>query len=240
MPAVSSVVPALRKILITAGPTREMLDPVRFISNLSTGEMGYAIARAAVRRKYQVTLVSGPTNLSVPRGVRFVPVTTSGELKKVCAELFPAQDCLIMAAAICDFAPRKVASQKISSRGGHWLCLRRTPDILASLAQKKGRRIVIGFCLETKQLIARAKDKLRRKRLDGIVANFYDPIRHIPFGDRRTKVVLIDASYNVRSCPRQSKDRTAFRLLDWIEDLNLRRSTGAGTFPKIVLGNRGK
>lgn len=207
----------VKKILITAGPTREMLDPVRFLSNLSTGEMGYALAKAAAHRKYQVTLVSGPTDLKPPRGVRFVSITTAQELRKVCTELFPKQDCLIMAAAVCDFTPEVSSKHKISSAAGYVLRLERTPDILASLAQRKGRRLVIGFCLETRDLIFRAKEKLCRKNLDGIVANFYDPKGQIPFGDRRTKVVLIDSDLKVRKCPRQTKGQSAAGILDWIE-----------------------
>ncbi len=207
----------VKKILITAGPTREMLDPVRFLSNLSTGEMGYAIARAAARRKYRVTLVSGPTALKPPQGVRFIPIITAQQLEKACSELFPEQDCLIMAAAVCDFTPEVSRRQKIPSAAGYALRLKRTPDILASLAKRKGRRVVIGFCLETKNLISRAKEKLRRKALDGIVANFYDPKRQIPFGDRRTKVVMIGADLRPQELPKLAKEQVAERLLDWIE-----------------------
>ncbi len=214
----------IKKILITAGPTREMIDPVRFLSNLSTGEMGYAIARAAARRKYEVTLVSGPTGLKPSTGVRFVPIITAQELKKACAKLFPEHDCLIMAAAVCDFTPAVSPRHKIPSAAGYTLRLKRTPDILASLAKRKGRRIVIGFCLETRDLVARAKEKLLGKKLDGIVANFYDPKGQIPFGDRRTEVLLIDSGLNVRSCPKQSKNQIAARLLDWIESFPSRKA----------------
>lgn len=213
----------IKKILITAGPTREMLDPVRFISNLSTGEMGYAIARVAARRKYQVTLVSGPTYLKPPPRVHFVPVVTAQELKKVCTQLFPQQNCLIMAAAVGDFTPRVSAKHKIPSAAGYVLRLKRTPDVLAFLARRKGRRVVIGFCLETKDLVLRAKEKLRRKDLDGIVANFYDPEGQNPFGDRRTKVVLIDSDLRVRPCPEMTKGQIAARVLDWIESFPLRK-----------------
>lgn len=179
--------------------------------------MGYALARAAVRRKYQVTLVSGPTALKPPKGARFISIMTAQELKKVCTKLFPRQDCLIMTAAVCDFAPAFPSRHKIPSAEGHTLRLGRTPDILAALAKRKGRRIVIGFCLETQDLIRRAKRKLCKKGLDGIVANFYDPKGHIPFGDRRTKVILIGADLKPQLCPKQTKAQIAGRLLDWIE-----------------------
>lgn len=209
----------IKKILVTAGPTREKIDPVRFISNLSTGEMGYAIAQAAARKKYQVTLVSGPTSLKPPQGVRFFPVGTAREMKAVCTKLFPKQDCLIMAAAVCDFAPVRSSRHKIPSHAGYTVCLKRTPDILAALAKRKGRRTVIGFCLETRELIRRAEAKLREKHLDGIVANYYDPRRHVPFGDRRVDIVLIDACSGIRKYQGQSKKQFAKKLLAWMEGL---------------------
>ena len=210
--------PRLKKILITAGPTREMLDPVRFLSNLSTGEMGYALAKVATSKGYQVSLVSGPTDLQPPKGVKFYPILSALQMKKVCAELFPKHDGLIMTAAVCDFMPAIVGRHKIPSAKGLMLKLKRTPDILASLAKRKGHRVVIGFCLETQDLIRRAKEKLIRKRLDGIVANFYGAGR-IPFGKRRVKVYLIDAAGKVRKIAGQSKPQLAKILLGWMESL---------------------
>lgn len=209
----------IKKILITAGPTREFLDPVRFLSNLSTGEMGYAIARAARRKHYQVTLVSGPVALKPPVGVRCIPIMTAAQMKRVCEELFPKQDCLIMAAAVCDFEPMRSQQHKIPSSKGLVLKLRRTPDILAGLARRKGDRKVIGFCLETRDLIPRAVAKLKKKNLDGIVANYYHAKRHIPFGNRAVEVALIDASRRVMKCPQLSKSQIAVRLLSWMENL---------------------
>ena len=209
----------LKKILITAGPTRERLDPVRFLSNFSTGEMGYALAKEAVSRGYQVSLISGPTDLQPPQGVRFYPVTAALQMKRVCAELFPKHDGLIMTAAVCDFMPVSPARQKIPSGKGLILKLRRTPDILAGLAKKKGPRIVIGFCLETRDLIRRAKAKLARKRLDGIVANFYDPKRCIPFGKRRVEVHLIDAGGKVKRLRDRPKPQIAKEILGWMKEL---------------------
>lgn len=219
-PATGNLVASrLKKILITAGPTREMLDPVRFLSNLSTGEMGYALAKEAISRGYRVSLVSGPTDLQAPKGVQFYPVTSALQMKRVCAELFPKHDGLIMTAAVCDFMPVSPARQKISSGRGLVLKLRRTPDILAGLAKKKGPRIVIGFCLETRDLIRRAKEKLARKQLDGVVANFYDPKRSIPFGKRRVKVHLIDAEGKIRRLQNRSKGEIAKELLGWMNTM---------------------
>ena len=210
--------PRLKKILITAGPTREMLDPVRFLSNLSTGEMGYALAKVAASKGYQVSLVSGPTNLLPPQGVKFYAVVSALQMKKVCEKLFPKHDSLIMTAAVCDFMPVTTGPHKIPSAKGLMLRLKRTPDILASLAKRKGHRIVIGFCLETRDLIKRATEKLIRKRLDGIVANFYGRGR-IPFGKRRIEVSLIDVSGKIRRIANRSKAQASKTLLTWMESL---------------------
>ena len=217
--------PRLRKILITAGPTREMLDPVRFLSNLSTGEMGYALAKVAVSRGYQVSLVSGPTNLRPPQGVKFYPVLSADQMKEICTELFPKHDGLIMTAAVCDFMPVAAGRHKIPSGKGLVLKLKRTPDILASLAKRKGRRTVIGFCLETRDLMRRAKGKLAKKKLDGIVANFYGPGR-IPFGKKHVEASLIDASGRVLKVSERSKSQAAKILLTWMERLGSCPSQG--------------
>jgi phosphopantothenoylcysteine decarboxylase/phosphopantothenate--cysteine ligase len=221
------VVSRLKKILITAGPTREMLDPVRFLSNLSTGEMGFALAKEAVARGYQVSLVSGPTALRPPKGVKLFPVVSALQMKKVCSELFPKHDGLIMTAAVCDFMPASAGRHKIPSGKGLTVKLKRTPDILAALAKRKGRRTVIGFCLETRDLIRRAREKLLKKRLDGIVANFYDPKGPGPFGDRRVEVHLIASDGEARRLVNRSKIQIAKTLLAWMEELR------AGTSGKV-------
>jgi phosphopantothenoylcysteine decarboxylase/phosphopantothenate--cysteine ligase len=190
---------------------------VRFLSNLSTGEMGYALAKTAVARGYQVSLVSGPTDLRPPQGVRFYPVVSARQMKKVCSELFPKHDGLIMTAAVCDFMPASAGRHKIPSAKGLTVKLKRTPDILAGLAKRKGRRIVIGFCLETRDLIRRAKEKLLKKGLDGIVANYYDPKGPGPFGDRRVEVHLIASDGKVRRLVNRSKIQIAKTLLGWME-----------------------
>jgi phosphopantothenoylcysteine decarboxylase/phosphopantothenate--cysteine ligase len=217
-----------KKILITAGPTREMLDPVRFLSNLSTGEMGYALARAAAKKKYPVTLVSGPTALNPPAGVRFVPICSTSELKKVLVRLFPQHDVLIMSAAVCDFTAAAYCNQKIKRAGAMTLRLKKTPDILAGLPSRKGKRLVIGFCLETSDWLGRARRKMRIKNLDGIVANYYKPGMHNPFGNRRVTVALLDRFGTGRVLRSKAKSDIARQILGWIEDLEAVRSRCVG------------
>lgn len=195
-----------------------MLDPVRFLSNLSTGEMGYALARAARRRKYEVTLISGPTALKPPQGVRFIPIVSSQELKQACQKYFPKSDVLIMSAAVCDFTASSKSSQKIMRTKTAKLSLKQTPDILKGLAAKKGTRKVIGFCLETSNWLGNAKKKIQRKNLDGIVANYYNA-KHIPFGNRKINTAFVDSSNQVEHLKQLTKPEISRRLLDWLETL---------------------
>jgi len=207
------------KILITAGPTREMLDPVRFLSNVSTGEMGYALARESFAKGHSVTLVSGPTSLTAPAGVRYIPIVSAAELKKTCETLFPKHDVLVMVAAVCDFTPMKTGKQKIRRTRTKKLYLQQTPDIVSGLAARKEDRIVIGFCLETENWLRNAKAKLDRKNLDGIVANYYTP-RHIPFGNRRINTAFLSPGGKMVQHKSKTKPQIASDLLKWIVDLN--------------------
>lgn len=209
------------RILITAGPTREMLDPVRFISNVSTGHMGYAIAREAVSRGSEVFLVSGPTSLKPPRGAQFVSITSAEDLQRECKRIFPSCDMLIMVAAVCDFTASKKETHKIKRVKRKTLQLKRTPDIVAGLAAQKGERTVIGFCLETEHWLKNAKNKLKRKNLDGIVANYYGE-GHIPFGSRKINTAFLDTR-NVRHYRQTSKKKIASDLLSWAEGLHKKR-----------------
>jgi phosphopantothenoylcysteine decarboxylase / phosphopantothenate---cysteine ligase len=209
----------LKKILITAGPTREMLDPVRFLSNVSTGEMGYTMARVAKAAGYQVTLISGPTHLQPPAGVRFVPITTARELKRACEKSFPKQDALIMTAAVCDFTSASPSHHKIRRTQTHELHLIQTPDILASLSARKKDRTVIGFCLETRDWLKNAQHKLTRKKLDGIVANYYTKT-HIPFGNRLINTAFLDRKGKVKTLTKKSKKQVSKALLKWLENLH--------------------
>lgn len=211
--------PNLKRILITAGPTREMLDPVRFLSNVSTGEMGYAMARVAKAAGYHVTLISGPTHLDPPPGVQFIPVVSARDMKRACERHFAKDDALLMTAAVCDFTAAHPGAQKIRRIRTHKIHLVQTPDILAGLAAKKKGRIVIGFCLETQDWLGSARRKLERKNLDGIVANYYTR-NHIPFGNRRITTAFLDSEGHVKILRRKSKTQVAEALLKWLKMLH--------------------
>ncbi|HTX15719.1 MAG TPA: bifunctional phosphopantothenoylcysteine decarboxylase/phosphopantothenate--cysteine ligase CoaBC, partial [Candidatus Baltobacteraceae bacterium] len=161
-----------RTVLVTAGPTREDIDPVRFLTNRSSGKMGYALADAAARRGARVILVSGPTDLTVPGGVDWVPVRTSEEMHKAVHNRSAEADIIIMAAAVSDYRPAASHTQKLKrGEGSLTLQLEPTPDILAELGCEKGPRILVGFAAETADLAANARAKLVRKGADIIVAN---------------------------------------------------------------------
>jgi len=162
------------RILVTAGPTVEPIDPVRFISNRSSGKMGYALARAARRRGAKVTLVSGPCSQTPPYGVAFLPVKTAEDMRRAVLENQSETDILIKAAAVCDFRPKTVQAQKIKKgSGAPVLKLVKNPDILTELGEMRANRacLLVGFAAETEEIIAHAEEKLKKKHLDMIVAN---------------------------------------------------------------------
>jgi phosphopantothenoylcysteine decarboxylase/phosphopantothenate--cysteine ligase len=164
------------RILITAGGTREHIDPVRYLSNASSGRMGYALARAALKAGYEVTLITAPTALKLPTGAEIIRIESAAEMFAVVKERFPECDCLIMAAAVADYTPVRRSRTKIKKDGGLkptlQLDLKPTPDILAWAGRHKRRdQIVVGFALEDRNLRANAEKKLRAKHLDLIVAN---------------------------------------------------------------------
>lgn len=198
---------------MTAGPTREMLDPVRFITNLSTGEMGYAIAREAKEKGFQVTLISGPTALAPPRGIRFVPVVTVSDLERQLRRHFPKTDLLFMSAAVGDFLPVRFASKKVRRQKRWKVEFRQSPDLVKGVAKMRKHQIVIGFSLETSRWIERSRKKRIAKGLDGIVANYYSR-RRSPFGKNRVQVALIDGEGS-RVLGLQSKSALARRLVRW-------------------------
>jgi len=182
------------RILITAGPTREYIDPVRFISNSSTGYFGYQIASEALRRGHKVTLISGPTCLIPPKGARFIPVVSALDMKKAVEANLQGSDCLIMSAAVADYRPATVSSQKIKKdRNRLSLRLVKNPDILAAVAKNKGNRVVIGFAVETSGLEKNARGKLNGKKLDYILAASVNTGKS-PFGDRKIPVLIIEKS----------------------------------------------
>ncbi|MBN1436038.1 MAG: phosphopantothenoylcysteine decarboxylase [Sedimentisphaerales bacterium] len=160
------------RFLITAGPTREYLDPVRFLSNGSTGKMGYACAATAVKLGHKVTLISGPTALPRPAGVKFIPVVSAQEMAQKTLEAFPNCDCVIMTAAVCDYQPAKIAKHKMQKQTEDLLLqLTRTPDILAQLGQQKTHQKLIGFAVQDRAAKTNARRKLENKNLDAIILN---------------------------------------------------------------------
>ena len=160
------------KILITAGPTREYVDDVRFLSNASSGRMGYSLASAAVDAGHEVILVTGPVDLPVPDGVQVTHIETTDELRMSCVELFPACDGVIATAAVCDYKPRERVDGKMTKTGQPiTLELIETSDVLAELGEQKGERWVVGFALESQDPRTNAMRKLRMKKCDCIVLN---------------------------------------------------------------------
>jgi len=162
-----------KRFLITAGPTREPIDPVRFISNYSSGKMGYALAEKAVQRGARVILISGPTNLAPPLGLEnFISVNTAKEMYEAVIKHFDEADVVIKSAAVADFSPSDIKSEKIKKHGSNMVLeLKKNPDILQELGNKKTGQILVGFAAETNDISFNAQDKLKRKNLDFIVVN---------------------------------------------------------------------
>ncbi len=203
-----------RRVVVSAGPNREAIDPVRFISNRSTGKMGFAVAAAAWRRGADVTLVAGPTSLATPHGVQRIDVTTAAEMHQTLAVEFKRAHILLMTAAVADYRPKLVAPQKLKKgSGGLSIELTRTVDILAALAPHKGKRIVVGFAAETQDVVANAERKLRDKKLDMIVANDV-AAADTGFAVDTNAVVIIDRFGKRDTTPVLGKDEVADRILD--------------------------
>ena len=159
-------------LLVTAGPTREYIDDVRFLSNPSTGKMGFACAESAVRKGHRVTLVTGPTGLPDPKGVRTVRVVSAREMLRAAKEVYPEVEAVIATAAVSDYRPaRRARGKRKKGKKEISLPLVRNPDILATLGRKKGNRVLIGFALEVRNARANALKKCREKNLDWIVLN---------------------------------------------------------------------
>jgi phosphopantothenoylcysteine decarboxylase/phosphopantothenate--cysteine ligase len=203
------------RILVTAGPTRESFDPVRFISNRSSGRMGFAIAEAAQRRGAEVTLISGPTMLKPPRGVSFIPVERATDMERAVLKNFRKATSAIMAAAVCDFTPSEKSKSKIPKRKDFVLKLRETPDILQKLGKRKEKRLLIGFAAETGNNKKRSQDKLKRKNLDLMVFN--DVTRKGAGFNTDTNIVsLMSRDGNIHDLPLMRKQEIAESILDWI------------------------
>ena len=203
-----------RRVLVSAGPTREYLDPVRFISNPSSGKMGFAVAEAARNRGAEVTLVSGPVTLSRPHGLELVPVETAEEMLEALTGHFADCDLLVMSAAVADWRAPEVKTEKEAKMGERQtLELVRTPDILEALAQRKASQVMVGFAMETHQGVERAADKARRKGLDFICLNY--PTRTgSAFGGDDNEVTLVTPGGEVEALPRMSKRAVAEAILE--------------------------
>lgn len=209
-----------KKVLITAGPTQEPIDPVRYISNHSTGKMGYAIARAFARAGAEVTLVSGPTALSLPHpAVRRVLVRSAQEMYAASAEAFPTTDLMILNAAVADYTPARPADQKIKKNESAFsLELTKTTDIAATLgAQKRADQLMMGFALETNNEHENALGKLHRKNLDWIVLNSLRD-SGAGFGHDTNKITVMDRAGQVRSFDLKTKEEVADDLLTLVEE----------------------
>jgi len=200
-------------VLVTAGPTREPLDPVRFLSNRSSGKMGYAVARSAARRGARVTVISGPTALPAPFGVEVVAVETAAEMAAALEKRFSDATLLVMAAAIADYRPARAETGKIKRRAeGLRIELEAVPDLLAQLHPERPRQLMIGFAAETEELLPRARRKLRDKQLDLIAASLVGP--SLGFDRDDIALTLLDRAGRVTELGLQPKLVAAGRLLD--------------------------
>ncbi len=206
------------KLLITVGPTREPIDPVRFLSNRSSGKMGFALAEAAAARGHRVTLISGPVALQTPKAVRVVRVVTAAEMLTAVKLQLKKCDALIMAAAVADWTPARIAKRKMKKGGAQrlTLVLKPTADILKTIAPLKGKKIFVGFAAETHNVTAEAKRKLREKNLDLIIANDVTA-PGAGFEIETNRVTIIDA-WSTEELPLLSKRAVAEHILARVEN----------------------
>jgi len=203
------------RFLITAGPTREPIDDVRFLSNRSTGKMGYGVAEEARVRGHEVTLVSGPVALTPPKGVSRVPVETALQMHEAVLEHLAGADVLVMSAAVADYRPAPRAEGKVKKSEGDWtLTLVRNPDILAEAGESKGKRIHVGFAVESEDLLANAGRKLAAKNLDLIVANAVSA-----FGADRSTAHFLTPQGSPRTLADRPKREIASEIVAFCEGL---------------------
>jgi len=215
-----------KKILITAGPTEEPLDPVRFITNLSSGKMGYALVAAAQQRGARVTLVSGPTNIPLPPAEKIIKVRTAEEMHKAVMSCYKAADIIIKAAAVADYRPKVSAREKIKKdQKTLFLELERNPDIIAEIGRNKGKRVLVGFAMETQDLLANAREKLKKKNMDLIVAN---NLREEGAGFRTDTniITIIDKQGKTESFSKMTKREAAEKILDCIKKITGKNIAG--------------
>ncbi len=210
------------KVLVTAGPTREAVDPVRFITNHSTGKMGYAVAKMAMYRGAEVTLVTGPTDLVPPMFVETVQVETAEQMYEAVTDRAKEQDFIIKAAAVADYRPAETAAEKIKKSGGMELILERTKDILAELGADKGKTVLCGFSMETEHMLENSRAKLRKKNLDMIAANNLRQ-EGAGFGTDTNILTLITAEEE-KQLARMSKEEAAECLLEELIKIRRKRA----------------
>ncbi len=206
-----------KRILVSAGPTHEDLDPVRFLGNRSSGKMGYALAERAAARGAEVVLVTGPVRLAPPDGVEIVGIRSARDLEAAVVPRMSTVDAIIMAAAVADYRPADKSDAKIKKTDGDLeLKLVRNPDVLSALGERRdaSRPVLVGFAVESDDLVASAREKLAKKRCDLIVAN----LASVGFGGEDNEVVLVDADSETE-LPRATKRTIADRILDRVRDL---------------------
>lgn len=207
------------RLLVTAGPTRENIDPVRYISNYSSGKMGYAVAQAAADRGADVVLVSGPVSIGVPDSVKMIPVNTAVEMRDAVLKEFPDCDAVVMAAAVADYRAAEVSELKIKKADEELVIrLEKNPDILKELGNIKGDKILAGFCAETDHLVDNALKKVGTKNLDMIVANDVT-MEGAGFGTDTNIIKIIKKDGVVIDLPLMSKLAAAHKVLDVLRDL---------------------
>ena len=217
-----------RRVLVSAGPTREYLDPVRFISNPSSGKMGYAVAAAAIERGAEVTLVTGPSQVAPPSGATVKQVESAEEMLAALRKHFAETSVLIMSAAVADWRAAEVATEKQAKMGERQtLELVRTPDILSELAKERDAQLMVGFAMETHQGVERAADKARRKGLEFICLN-YPTKAQTAFGGDNNEVTLVTPDGEAEKLPVMSKREVAERILDRVWE-SLKRKADAGS-----------
>jgi phosphopantothenoylcysteine decarboxylase/phosphopantothenate--cysteine ligase len=210
-------------VLITAGPTREKIDPVRYLTNRSSGRMGYTLAEAALRRGARVLLVSGPTSLTAPGAAELTRVESTEEMRDTVLKLLPQATVVIKTAAVSDYRPKAEAGQKIKRKGSMTLELEATPDILKELSLNKSTQIVVGFAAETENVLENARQKLVSKNLDAIVVN--DVSREgVGFDSDRNAVTII-SRHEIVEVPETTKWEVAQRVLDQVVRLRQHRKS---------------
>ena len=210
-------------VLITAGPTREKIDPVRYLTNRSSGRMGYALAETSARRGARVLLVSGPTALTPPASAEFTRVESTEQMRDAVLNLLPQATIVIKTAAVCDYRPKSTAGQKMKRKGPMTLELEPTPDILKDISLKKGTQVLVGFAAETENVLENGRQKLVSKNLDAIVVN--DVSREgVGFDTDRNAVTIITRD-DVVEVPETTKWEVAHRVLDQVVRLRQPRNS---------------